>query len=97
MVARSVVQLRLHLLFASVESSRHGRGRAQQLTASSNKPYILSILSYMHVIYENIHKRVFCSSVALRRRVLASRNEVRPVAGSMRMCRAGFCIRAAVL
>ena len=26
----------------------------------SNKPYILSILSYMHVIYENIHKRVFC-------------------------------------
>ena len=28
----------------------------------SNKPYILSILSYMHVIYENIHKRVFCCS-----------------------------------
>ena len=28
--------------------------------SSSNKPYILSILSYMHVIYENIHKRVFC-------------------------------------
>ena len=27
---------------------------------ASNKPYILSILSYMHVIYENIHKRVFC-------------------------------------
>ena len=30
--------------------------------APSNKPYIFfkSILSYMHVIYENIHKRVFC-------------------------------------
>ena len=27
---------------------------------TSNKPYILSILSYMHVMYENIHKRVFC-------------------------------------
>ena len=33
----------------------------------SNKPYILSILSYMHVIYENIHKRVFCSSHMRRR------------------------------
>ena len=32
--------------------------------SSSNKPYILSILSYMHVIYENIHKRVFCYSPA---------------------------------
>ena len=30
------------------------------LSSVSNKPYILSILSYMHVIYENIHKRVFC-------------------------------------
>ena len=28
----------------------------------TRKPFvrILSILSYMHVIYENIHKRVFC-------------------------------------
>ena len=38
---------------------REHRGRAKP--TASNKPYILSILSYMHVIYENIHKRVFCS------------------------------------
>ena len=31
-------------------------------SSRSNKPYILSILSYMHIIYENIHKRVFCYS-----------------------------------
>ena len=35
-------------------------GAGQGTAGQSNKPYILSILSYMHVIYENIHKRVFC-------------------------------------
>ena len=34
--------------------------------STSNKPYILSILSYMHVIYENIHKRVFCFTTAVK-------------------------------
>ena len=53
--------------------SGHGHPWTARLSASewggckrSNKPYILSILSYMHVIYENIHKRVFCYTLEVR-------------------------------